>query len=843
MADNFDTFVEPDPAEDSDNKDGLRRGYLLGGNLDLVKPLGRGGMGEVWLANEQDKSQKFVRQVVVKIVPRDVQNASEEMERVQDSFHTVQALQHAHICPLYRLDKDDEYGYFIVMKYVTGPNLSTYVRDYKKSTGKQPGLKDFLPVFKEIAEALDYAHGKGIIHRDIKPQNILISPEDGAQLIDFGLAATIRTSVLNVSNVTSPVSGTMFYMSPEQLRGRYQDARTDQYAFAATAYELLAGHPPFESDDRNILRTCILEESVEPLPNVPAHLNQALARALSKDREQRFPCCREFVQALTGMADSSRDLLSPDQNPPVQASPPATPPPVPEATQPMAPIAPPPNRFQGGQQPIKGFFDKVSETIKTGCGCLILIFLALTVMRGCACILSSPSGSSGRAPWVTKKLTPEEIEKLKNEYIEMIGPGKKYMTDWTYKNQSMKIGLIFETFDPGTGKFAGVMFDPDEPAKKRSFSGQLDQGMTSNTPVALELNNPTFSPQEAFTTVQKVVLSSDAWNATLFKEGNHLISSLPVYSTTEPWRFAPISDDEYEKLVERYESAERERVGKIKSHVQPGKCYVSNWTLKGYSGRLGLVIEELDEGKGTFSGSLFDANEIDRRKKFNGTINLSRSSAAYLIRSVKESGMKRTKGESRTSDLFLTQGFTYDWNLKIVDDQLVFDGYVNGSELYGDVHLKFDADDYKKMAGTQKETENSRIRQIKELIRPGKRYVANWTLKGHSGRLGIAFARFDEEKQTFSGMLFDANDAKSKRSFAGNVNFNRFEGFPYVLHTAKGEGMPSTRGQNRTSDLFLFKDGHYDWNLKIVEGQLVFEGYVNGSGFYGNVTLIFIEQK
>lgn len=838
MSNNFDTFVDPSPSDDSGNKDGLRRGYILGGNLEMVKPLGRGGMGEVWLANELDKSQKFVRQVVVKIVPRDVQNASEEMERVQESFHTVQAMQHAHVCPLYRLDKDDEFGYFIVMKYVAGPNLSTYVRDYKKTAGTLPTVKGLLPILKEIAEALDYAHGKEVIHRDIKPQNILISPEDGAQLIDFGLAATIRTSVMNVSNVEGPVSGTMFYMAPEQLRGRHQDARTDQYSFAATVYELLSGHPPFEADDRNILRTCILEESVEPLSNVPEHVNRALSRALSKDKSLRFASCLEFVQALEGVGGSSREMFSPERGPvqpPVRPSTPST----------------------GDSEAAKGFGEKVSETIATGCGCIILALLGVLLIQGCSCIMfssprnsapSSGSATSGRyspAPTVPTGPTPEMIEEERKGYLEMIEPGKKYVTDWTYRDQVTRFGWIFESYDADSGKVTGVLFDPLEPNKKRNFIGMFDQSLNSRPPLSVKTEKATLSRNEATSATHRVILTDEnTWSAGLLKDGNTLVEAARGRIVDNAWRLVPLSDAEYETMTERFAAVEKERIDTIKKLVQADQCYVANWTLKSHAGRLGLLVEKYDDARGTFSGIIFDANEIDRKKKFNGTINLSPTASPYVIQIQGDSGMKRSNGKSWTNDLFLYQdGYNRDWNVKIVDGKPLFDGRVNGYGIDGTVKLVFEDADYPAMLEKFETEEKARIEQIKTIVQKGKKYIAPWSLKGYSGRIGLVMTDVDEQKQTFSGYLYDANDTEIKKRFDGNISFDRFVSYPYILKTNTSDGSPQSNGKNRTLDLFFVKGRSYEWNLRIVDGRPVYDGDQTGYGIYGNVKLEFSEQK
>ena len=294
-SDIYATLTSSEEEDEYDESLGLQPGDLLGGNFELTEVVGRGAMGEVWLARELVKGE-YSRDVVVKIVPKNIQNAEVEIERVRATFLTIQELQHAHICPVYYLGSDDRFGYFLVMKYIVGQNLSDYVKDYRKQNKKQPTLDDLLPMLAQFSSALDYAHSKGVIHRDVKPQNLFHSPKDGAQLIDFGLAESVKTD--DDDGTSSAVSGTIVYMSPEQLQGEHQDKHSDQYSFAATVYELLTGQPPFVASTYDHLLDRILYDPVMPVGNVADSVNDALARALSKSREDRFETCTEFVEAL-----------------------------------------------------------------------------------------------------------------------------------------------------------------------------------------------------------------------------------------------------------------------------------------------------------------------------------------------------------------------------------------------------------------------------------------------------------------------------------------------------------------------------------------------------------------
>jgi eukaryotic-like serine/threonine-protein kinase len=286
------------------------------GNFELQTVLGRGGMGEVWKAWDQEGD----RPVVIKLVPSELQRADEEMARVRDTFRRIHALQHQHICPLYLLSKDPRFGWYLVMKFIDGQTLSAYRATYAARHGSFP-VQQVVKVLRPVAEALDYAHRNKVIHRDIKPKNILVVGDaEDVQVVDFGLAAEIRTTVSRYTRVQMDTSGTRPYMAPEQWKGQIQDAATDQYALAATAYELLAGHLPFESDDFDILRTCVLNDPPEPIEGVADTVNRALLIGLGKRRQERFASCLEFIRVIEG-AKASQPVRKPTPEKPAAGSP------------------------------------------------------------------------------------------------------------------------------------------------------------------------------------------------------------------------------------------------------------------------------------------------------------------------------------------------------------------------------------------------------------------------------------------------------------------------------------------------------------------------------------------
>lgn len=272
------------------------------GRFQLERLLGRGQMGEAWKAYDPTREDY----VVVKILPSELQRNVRELDRVKQSFLCIQRLQHQHICPVYDLGEDAETGHYLVMKFLPFGTLDDYVAEYFRQHGPL-SVDEAVRVLHPIAEALDYAHSQAVVHRDLKPANILVSGDgDDAQLIDFGLAAEIRTSLTRTTRTVLESPGTLAYMAPEQWRGRQVDGRADQYAFAVLIYELLAGRLPFESAETTILRQCVLEESVEAIPGLPLSVNTALARGLAKQPDDRFPSCVALLEAMqnerTGLA-------------------------------------------------------------------------------------------------------------------------------------------------------------------------------------------------------------------------------------------------------------------------------------------------------------------------------------------------------------------------------------------------------------------------------------------------------------------------------------------------------------------------------------------------------------
>ncbi|NCA83583.1 MAG: hypothetical protein EOM72_12740 [Opitutae bacterium] len=272
----------------------FRAGEVILGRYRVTGELGQGGMGVVYRCFDETAGIE----IALKALPPEVGHNSGEMDEVRENFRLVERLHHPNIAGVKTLEKDPASGdCYLIMECVDGLDLRQWARK-RRGEGRPLTPDEIGIVAHRIAAALDYAHEQRVIHRDIKPANVRVNFEGDVKVLDFGLAAQLHTSMSRVSQAYRGTSGTGPYMAPEQWRGQRQDARADQYALAATVYELFAGAPPFESHDIGVLRAAVLSEPPPLLENVPPHVNAALLRGLAKEPGERFATCGELVKAL-----------------------------------------------------------------------------------------------------------------------------------------------------------------------------------------------------------------------------------------------------------------------------------------------------------------------------------------------------------------------------------------------------------------------------------------------------------------------------------------------------------------------------------------------------------------
>jgi len=301
----------------ADPTDELRQrlARTLAGRYEITRLLGRGGMAVVFLAEDL----ALERQVAIKVLPPEMSHDTKLIPRFHQEAKTAAKLDHPNIIPIYRVESEAGLVYF-VMKYVTGRSLEQLLED-----GPLP-IDLARRVLREAALALGHAHQRRIVHRDVKPANIMMEADGRVMLTDFGISKAVQSA--SQLTGTGTIIGTPHYMAPEQAKGLEVDGRADQYALAIVGHQILTGKQPFDGSAHSILYKQVFEPPPPMLatrPDVPRDMSAALERALSKDPEQRFATMEDFAAAIGGERRSgSRTVVSAPIKPLTSVSPAAT---------------------------------------------------------------------------------------------------------------------------------------------------------------------------------------------------------------------------------------------------------------------------------------------------------------------------------------------------------------------------------------------------------------------------------------------------------------------------------------------------------------------------------------
>ncbi len=226
---------------------------------------------------------------VLLFVPTPVRQDAEAFKIVKEHFQLVRILDHPNIAKFFELHAEGKFA-FMEMEYVPGNSLKTIKAKKSPPTFSEEEVKW---IAGQILDGLEYAHNQNILHKDLKPANIVLTPERKIKLIDFGISEPIRQALTLVQDTTATTS--ILYWSPEQVSGKRLSIRSDIYSLGATLYDLLSGNPPFLTGD---VYNCILYKTPEPIPAVSPQMNDLLFKALAKNPDERFQTCAEMRQAL-----------------------------------------------------------------------------------------------------------------------------------------------------------------------------------------------------------------------------------------------------------------------------------------------------------------------------------------------------------------------------------------------------------------------------------------------------------------------------------------------------------------------------------------------------------------
>ena len=271
-------------------------GIVLGGKYKIIRRLGRGGMAEVYLAHQENLG----RDVAIKLMHAFLVSEEDFLHRFKREARAMAAMNHSNIVSVYDFDVYGENTYYLVMEYINGGTLKDKLQELAQK-GETLPLETAVQIAVEVASALDYAHHRSMIHRDVKPANIMLDDQGHAILTDFGIVKLVGGQSMAYT-ATGALIGTPAYMSPEQALGKPGDARSDIYSLGALLYQMVTGRLPFDADTPLAI---VMQHVNDPVPipasfnpNIPPGLQDIILIALAKNPDDRYQTAGELAAAL-----------------------------------------------------------------------------------------------------------------------------------------------------------------------------------------------------------------------------------------------------------------------------------------------------------------------------------------------------------------------------------------------------------------------------------------------------------------------------------------------------------------------------------------------------------------
>ncbi|MBN1224583.1 MAG: protein kinase, partial [Candidatus Aminicenantes bacterium] len=289
-------------------KEELTTGSTFAERYQIIEELGKGGMGKVYKAFDKEINTK----IALKLIKPEIASDPNTIERFRNELRTARDIVHKNVCRMYDLNKE-EGSYYITMEYVSGEDLKSFIKRSEKLTvGKA------VSVAKQVCDGLAEAHSLGVVHRDLKPGNIMIDTNGNARIMDFGIARSLTGRGITDKGV---MIGTPDYMSPEQVEGKDIDQRTDIYSLGVILYEMVTGRLPFEGETAlSIAHKQKYEKPQEPKtfnPQIPGDLNAVILKCLEKDKERRYQSAGDLMAELENIEKGipTTEKLIPEKRP------------------------------------------------------------------------------------------------------------------------------------------------------------------------------------------------------------------------------------------------------------------------------------------------------------------------------------------------------------------------------------------------------------------------------------------------------------------------------------------------------------------------------------------------